>query len=69
MQGYEQLRGGGENDEQQQLGGAVEIDGAAHPLPQVVDQQRYPRRFKIIDFGHAELEPVQGGSPGLAETK
>ena len=37
--------------------------------PQQAPEQQKFRRFKIIDFGHADLEPVQGGSPGLTETK
>lgn len=36
---------------------------------QAPDPQQMPRRFKVIDFGHADLEALQGGFPGLAETK
>ncbi len=42
--------------------------GATSPH-QIIEQQQGPRRFKVIDFGHADLEPVQGGSPGFTETK
>ena len=36
---------------------------------QAAEPQQLPRRFKVIDFGHADLEPLPGGLPGLAETK
>ena len=36
---------------------------------EAAEPQQAPRRFKVIDFGHADLEPLQGGFPGLAETK
>lgn len=42
--------------------------GDGYTQQQTAEQQKF-RRFKIIDFGHADLEPVQGGSPGLTETK
>lgn len=42
---------------------------AAHEHQQAAEPQQLPRRFKVIDFGHADLEPIQGGFPGLAETK
>ena len=32
-------------------------------------QQQQHRRFKVIDFGHADLEPLEQGSPDLTETK
>ena len=39
-------------------------------LPQQQQQQKQQCRFKIIDFGHADLEPVQGPiAPGLIKTK
>ena len=52
-----------------QCSGLQQGSRSEHGLHQDAQQQRPPRRFKIIDFGHADLEPVEGGSPGLTETK
>ena len=48
---------------------SVQSNGHAYSPHQIIEQQQHPRRFKVIDFGHADLDPVQGGSPGLTETK
>lgn len=47
----------------------VERQADAEVHQQAAEPQQLPRRFKVIDFGHADLEPLQGGFPGLAETK
>lgn len=44
--------------------------GMQQLLQQQQQQQKQHCRFKIIDFGHADLEPVQGPiAPGLIKTK
>lgn len=53
----------------QRSGMAQQVSRAATSPHQIIEQQQHPRRFKVIDFGHADLEPVQGGSPGLTENK
>lgn len=53
----------------QSSGMTQQVSRSATIPHQIIQQQQHPRRFKVIDFGHADLEPVQGGSPGLTETK
>ncbi len=54
---------------EQRSGTPQHVSSGATSPHQIIEQQQHPRRFKVIDFGHADLEPVQGGSPGLTETK
>lgn len=52
--------------------GTLEKDNSGNSTHQMAEQQQqhqHPRRFKVIDFGHADLEPTQAGSPGFTETK
>ena len=57
------------HEAEQRSGTTQQVSRAAKSPHQIIEQQQHPRRFKVIDFGHADLEPVQGGSPGLTETK
>ena len=50
---------------------ASDDDKHQHGMQQMLQQQQKQHcRFKIIDFGHADLEPIQGHiAPGLIKTK